>query len=175
MKFWKNFLSIMEAIQRLQRRSVTLKDSTEISGSVWRRGMTSNPVSLCGSQPSPACCKRPKLVVLVWRDIMSASKVRRKLGRVEFLSNLPRIRSMIDAGYNLACIHDALVGEKLLTTSYVTFCRHVRKYMVQQNSLPSTAPVSTPQPLVTPRISPAAPSPKTGFLKPEDVDAKSLF
>lgn len=158
----------------LQRRSVTLKGSTEISGNVWRRGMISNPVSLCGSQPSPACCKRPKLVVRVWRDIMSASKVRRKLGRVEFLSNL-RIRSMIDAGYNLACIHDALVGEKLLTTSYVTFCRHVRKYMVQQNFLSSTAPVSTPQPLVTPRVPPAAPSPKTGFLKPEDVDAKSLF
>ncbi len=98
-------------------------------------------------------------------------KITRNRGKVEFIANLTTVTSKLAEGFNFTNIYNELVQEGLFTMTYAAFCHHCRKHFQQER--PNVPPKQEIKPNL--RIPPSTATPKTGFLKPEDVDVNTLF
>ena len=105
---------------------------------------------------------------------MSAGKrLRRHMGRVEYLACKETVDAMLAQGFSKKLIHERLTEEGRFSMAYISFCQIIR------NADKKTAPVESPQTLPAPvrqqrvpGIIKAGPEP---MQDPRTVDPKNIF
>ena len=98
----------------------------------------------------------------------TSRKLARNAAKVEFMVHVEDILVMLSCGYNRNNIYSILRNKKNITMSYRAFC-----YNLQQHKKPNIETKAAPLPM--PSVIPPTALSKDKFLKPEDVDVKSLF
>lgn len=95
-------------------------------------------------------------------------KLPRNAAKTEFMTVHEKVISMLSEGLNKFNIYTILTEKHLIAMPYRTFC-----WNLQQLVPPERKKKKTIKP--APRVPLTVTAPKTGFLKPEDVDVKKLF
>ena len=91
-------------------------------------------------------------------------RIAKNQGKVEFISCLDEIQSMIEQGYNKRNIHDKFSRSGKFTMSYFTFCDNYKKFY-KKNSKKAAATQSKG----------VAAASTTAFLKPQEIDSETIF
>ena len=98
----------------------------------------------------------------------SARQIARNAAKVEFMIHVEDILMLLSGGYNKLNIYSILRDKKNIAMSYRAFCHNLQQHQKTKEET-KAAPLSMPSAI------PATVPSKDKFLKPEDVDVKSLF
>lgn len=109
------------------------------------------------------------------------SSLRRSMARVEFLSCMETVESMLGQGFSRRLIYERLKEEGRFSMAYVTFTQLIAKVAKNELKLASLRPAAMPAP--APATRPAAPSAQPKIIKaasdrlqdPRTVDPSTLF
>lgn len=100
--------------------------------------------------------------------VMSKKKIARNAGKIEFMVVKQFLSEMLEQGHNLKNIYKKLMENKEITMSYAAFCYHFRIHLKQHIKRSFVTSKATKKQSITDKHQPS-------FVKPEDVDIKSLY
>lgn len=73
---------------------------------------------------------------------MSSTRIRKGMGKIEFLANKPRIQELKTKGYSAKMVYGELRKKGLITQSYLQFWKYWAK--MPTVSLPLSSPLASP-------------------------------